>query len=183
MIDVSFGDKKYKLRNELSEINIGEWQNISNILTRENDYYFLNWLDIIEVLSCTELKENIDDSSLYEAIKNLNIVGDVSNNIVKEFSIDDKKFFTEVNEIGSLKMKGIQLAEIEQTIKSDKDNWLPKAMAILYKDVDGVMSVGDRAELFKNKMTADIAMPASFVINSRLITHIQAVQKAYSEKP
>ena len=56
-------------------------------------------------------------------------------------------------------------------------------MAILYKDVDGVMSVGDRAELFKNKMTADIAMPASFVINSRLITHIQAVQKAYSEKP
>ena len=117
MIDVSFGDKKYKLRNELSEINIGEWQNISNILTRENDYYFLNWLDIIEVLSCTELKENIDDSSLYEAIKNLNIVGDVSNNIVKEFSIDDKKFFTEVNEIGSLKMKGIQLAEIEQTIK------------------------------------------------------------------
>lgn len=182
MIDVNFGEKMYELRNELDEIYLGEWQKVTNILTRENDYYFLNWLDIIEILGSTELKENIDDVSLYSVIKHLNITGDVSNKIVPEFSIGDRKFYTNVNEIGALKMKGIELAEIEVTIKQKPNNWLPKVMAILYKEVGADSSVTDRTKLFEKKMTANIAMPAAYVVNNRLIMHIQTIQKTYSEK-
>lgn len=162
MIVLELLDKKYRIKNNLDELTISEFEKLNSILINNTeDLSFLEVLNLpLDVLAI------IDDSTVKQIIKNINFKPN-DYKIKKEITINnikykayDKKYVMTVEEV-------IQIIDI---IKTDND--LSKIMAIVYKENDFNLydekKLKEKAELFKLNMTADYLVPIISFINKNI---------------
>lgn len=181
MLKVEFNEVIYDVKNKPEEMSVGLFQKICNILTDKNEYYFENWLKVINELGLPkEAINKIDDDVLLKFIESLDFSS--GDNFIKEFeydgyiyrAYDDDKFI----------LGAMDLSEIEKVIKSNKDNHAQYIMAILFKREDlGYKEHYDKghidykARIFYKNMTADVAIPYIWVVNIKLMKHLEMLKK------
>ena len=181
MIKVEFNDLVYDVKNKPEEMSVGLFQKICNILTDENDYYFENWLKVINELGLPkEAVNKIDDEVLIKFIESLDFKGD--ENFIKEFEFDG--YVYSAYEGDDFVLGALDLSEIEKVIKNNKNNYTQYIMAILFKRTDLSFKehydkghIDFKAKLFYKHMTADVAIPYVWLVNIKLMKHIEMLKK------
>lgn len=172
-VELEDGENKiFNIKNELSEITLGEFQEISNISDGDSTYQFEKLLNVILILS--EDKRVVDyiyEDNFYEILEELKFNG-IPMDMDEEYIINKKIFKVKLNKDGSdIFLYISQLSEIEKILINNPKNHLGKIMGILFKS-EG-MNSNHKEKFLKDHMTMDIAMPFISRLNIKVLENIK----------
>lgn len=173
-------NKIFNIKNELKEITLGEFQEISNISDSDSGYQFEKLLNVILILS--EDKRVVDyiyEDNFYEILEELKFNG-IPMDMNSEYIINGKLFKIKLNKDGSdIFLYISQLSEIEKILINNPKNHLGKIMSILFKS-EG-MSNNHKEKFLKDHMTMDIAMPFISRLNIKVLENIKNLMEHRKE--
>lgn len=164
MIAITIDGVEKQLRNELNEITLPEFEQICEITQREIDYIDRH-SEIFKIIGLTyDDLEVIDASDFIQLCKDYNKTFADSTLFVKDIEIDGKTYTSYTKDKFILSVR--DLGKIEKYIKAKPLGFLGEMLAIIYKDnsVPNSLWYTDdyiklKAELFRNNLKADIAIP------------------------
>ena len=177
MITLNINGTDRLIKNQLSEMSIKEFEEICSILTIEQDYIERH-IKIFNILGISDSDINdIEPKEFIRIAKEFNITSWTGNEFVKEITIGDRIFQSYSGTKYVLSIR--DLSKIEQYIKKDRQNYIVEMLAIIYKEV-GVPKdkwydkdhLEDKISLFKDNLTADIAVPYIELIMNDVIKNI-----------
>lgn len=163
MLEVKINDDIFFLKQEPSDFTIGEYEDVVSILKNEEYDQFDRYYNLFSSLGIpTELLDEFDVFNFKDLITEYNSKF-VDSEMVNEITIDGRTFKSYDTEfklsvkqmktaIEFIKVNDIRcMAEIlsiifHETNKTREENWLKS-------------NIIERTDLFRNKMTADIANP------------------------
>ena len=137
------------------------------------------YLETFQLLGLTEddLSEN-DAVFWLDIIKEFNLVKLDNTDFIKEIVINGYTYQCYEKDKFSLSVR--DLAKIENYIVKNKTEFLGEMLAIVYKRVDLTKAehyvdahIKHKAELFRENLTADIAIPFLMLIQNRIINSLE----------
>lgn len=174
----------YELRNEGSEITLGELSKISNIMENKDKDNIEKWLEALTILGSKELVEVLSASNFAKAVESVQLKG-VDNAIVDELVIGGRVYRLDLVD-GKIDLHSKDLAKIESIVKKG-GSWGAKAFAVVYKDIDLTKNehwndehIKHKTKIFSNEVTADIASPVIFELGKLIVEYSQMMVDAQS---
>lgn len=168
MINLRKSGIDYPVKSELSEINMTEFDKLSKIYDNNKLGNVNKRLEIIRVLGCPdEVVNEIGAKALLEVTQHT-LFKIESMELPSSIEIEGNNYTA--YEGKEFDLTGGQLAKIEDIYREDKDIAAP-IMAVIFKGKD---DYSDRVELFKEKLTADIALPYINWINLNIVDTVTA---------
>lgn len=174
---------KNKLRNEASEILVGEWERLSVILTNPNMDTIEKYQNIFEILGMKKEEiEDMDTSEFFELIKEFRDTDMANmNELVDSVEYEGYTYTAKKD----LKIKDTKL--IEKFIKSGEP-FTATCMAVIFRrnDLSDVEHYENKhltykANIFRKHMTVSIAMPYIAKLSKELSESLEAQKNAVTE--
>lgn len=183
--------RKYKvngietsMQTKINEITVEQFEKITKLQADDFGYLF----DKLEILGMDpKVLDIIDSKTLLRFVveqeqdfkfdpEKIRVKREIEIDGFKYTSFEGKKF--EIN--------GREFAKIDKKMKSGS-NWMPYALAIIYKRNDLTMTehqdethIKHKEQLFK-KITLDIALPIILTVNNSYVQFIETLQNVQSK--
>jgi len=181
MITIKHLDKKYVIKNKLSELTINEYENIQTLINLENTEYFEKYMEVLRYLGLPyEVVNDMDLDNL------LNFIKQLENTKIKGYkktiTIDGNKFvgIEKGKDTPTLTPRALKL--IEKAMKDNQQKNVAEIMAILFKfesdtEVEhySVAHLKWKTHLFRTQVTSDIALPYVVYISQKILSNIKAI--------
>ena len=184
MTTITIKGTDYQLRNKGSEVTLNELSKISLILENTTNDYIGKWLQVLEILGCKAMIEDMTAKQFTDAVKEVNIT-DVKQEIVEEIEVNNRAYACSVTD-GVLDVSARDLSKIEK-LASKGSAWGHKAFAVVYKDVNLTNNehyddahIDYKAKLFGEGVNADVAAPVIFQLSKAIVENVQALMDAQS---
>jgi hypothetical protein len=159
--------KGFKFKTNINEFTIREYENITEIIAKDDANYIEKWLNVFEILGADkEVISKLTDEDLFAYIDEMNIEVLPSPILKKKIKIGDREWFA--FEGDSFKLKLRDLSYIEKLLK-EPTNYFAKVLAIIFKDplLDNnydIDIINERAELFNELIVGDYMNYITYVI-------------------
>jgi hypothetical protein len=178
MLTIKFQDNSYQIKNQVEEFTIREFEEICFILNEKKQTKINAWSQIFNLLGVpNEVIDEFDSFAFIQLIKEFNLDDFENKEFVKEIEIDGYTYQSFENDF---KLTVKEMGLIEQKIEKDSNKFLGELMAIIFKRVDlskiehfDNAHIKYKAELFRNSVTADKAIPFIGFLSKRLINNIE----------
>lgn len=160
MITVTIDEQEFKIKHSPKEFTIGEYEKMIEIINNKDFDSFDKYFNLFVYLGIPEkLLNQFDINNFSKLIKEYN-VNIESLEFTPSFKVDGIKFSSD-KETFSLNVK--QMRKCIEYINKDK-NGIAEILAILVKEEGKEDHLSDnsiryKANLFRDKVTADIALP------------------------
>lgn len=182
MINVTLNAEIYPIKNKLSEYTIGEFEKICKILNNTDNSNIDNWAKVFVILGLpSTVVDECDIESFLALIKNISLTDDISNEIVKEITVEDKIYIAYDDKF---KLTVKETGLIESYIKKNNEVYLADMLAVIYKNPEIDKSLhydkshlNYKAELFRKHLTSDIAIPFINILAKKIINDISLIQE------
>ena len=182
MLNINYNGKTYSIRNNVEELLLKEFEEITKIFNDKGKLHFEKWSEIFIYLGLPEeIANELDSFAFIEIIKEFNIDNITSKEIIKEIIIDGDNYIA-YNGVFKLTVKEMSL--IEGYIKSNENRYLGEIMAIIYKrpGVDKNINydkahIHFKAELFRKNVTTDKAVPFISFLSKKLIKDFELINE------
>lgn len=178
MITVSINGQSKQIKGHLEEITIDEFERLCRVILEEREDIIDKHLDIFSVLGMSEDDLNmITPDEFVETLKQFRSLDKDVKDFQKEITIDGKVYSAYTGDKFILSVR--DLARIEKFIKIGKHKFVGELLAVIYKD--NTLSkeanynpdyIAEKAKLFREKMTADVAYPYLNLITKDLTNTI-----------
>jgi hypothetical protein len=179
MIDINYDGKIYHVKSKNSEININELEKIYNIYTTTSEF-FESSICMFDILGLPRhISEELDANEIVDIRKNLEL-DIIPGDYTTELLINGVKYVCRLNEQGIPRITGKVFKYIENACK--KDFYIADILSILFKveDIDDVIhydTISERADLFRESVTADVAIPFIVLISEKYIKNIEGLNE------
>lgn len=178
MIDITLNGITKQLKNELIDISIADFERVCVILNK-SDSVFERYINIFQCLGLTvEDIDGISEDDFLFLVDGFIRTRWEATEFVKELTIDGKIYTAFTGDKFVLSIR--DLAKIEKYVKFNQEKYLGELLAIIYKDLTlpkeqwyDEKYISEKAELFRNNITANIVLPYTNLILSNLITKLQ----------
>jgi len=155
---IRINEKDFNVYNELSELNLDRFQQLSSVAQKEMDPIDKS-LSMIECLIDGEIsKDQLEDIDI-EVIDDIlsAVKADIETEVPKESFTHDGVVYKLVGNTDRFIFKARQIKSISQAMKQDNIFYISKMAATLYSD--GNTSENKREIIFNEYMTADYVLP------------------------
>jgi len=183
MTTITIKGTDYQLRNKGGEVTLNELAKISLILENTTNDYIGKWLQVLEILGCKAMLEDMTAKQFTDAVKEVNI--EIKQEIVEEIEVNNRVYSCSVTD-GVLDVSARDLSKIEK-LASKGGAWCHKAFAVVYKDLDLTNNehyddahIDYKAKLFGEGVNADVAAPVIFQLSKAIVENVQALMDAQS---
>ena len=182
MLNVKIEGKTYEIKNSVEEFSIGEFETISSILNEEKKTKINKWFEIFVYLGIPEdVVDNFDSFAFIQLINEFNINEFTPNDFTKEIIING---YTYVSYDEEFKLTVKEMGMIESVVTNkNNDKYLADILAVIFKRTDLTKSehfdkahIKFKADLFRKKITADVAMPFLGFLSKRLINNAEDIK-------
>ena len=166
----------YEIRNQLDELTIGEFEELSLIMNNHELNTIDKWSRVFNFLGIPiDVIDSFDSFTFMDIIKEFNFFNVHLNKPVDEISLNGITYKASLKDDQPLiTVKEMKL--IEDAIKSNPHRYLANMLAIIYKrdDVDKTITYDNahikfKADMIRKEITADIAMPYIEFLSKKLI--------------
>lgn len=182
MINIEDGDKRYHIRNSLSEISMNEYICLANMELQETPF-IKKWMKTLKMLSSDDAVLNIDDECLFEKIIPEFTLFEEDSEFRGEVTIEGVDYEVELKEDGTPKLSIMALSELEDFVNNKGEDWPKWAIAYLFKRSDGKQStIEDRVDLFGKNLKADVVIPYLVFISGRVKQNLERLSEIYGKK-
>lgn len=187
MINITINGVERKLKSELNEISVAEFETVCSILATEEEEVFEKYIKLFTSLGLTE--EDFDSFSTEEFINLTRIFSKIeweSTEFKKEIVINGVAYtaYEGSNYILSVR----DLSKIESYVRKNNKKYLGEILAIVYKDRTQPRSewyseeqIALRAELFREHLTAEVVLPYINLILKDVILKLKNGTKGPTE--
>ena len=157
MIEIEKNGKTYKVKSELNEINLQEFERIGDIYNSD-DNNVTKYIKIVTELGLPyEISDQLGYKSLIKIVKELNLKG---GELKSEFKLGDREFkLDDLEELSAGK-----LSKIESIYVEEKDMKSARIISVLTNTED--------VEFLYNNLTVDIAGPILTKIDLDLLENL-----------
>jgi hypothetical protein len=170
MLEVNIDGTLFNIKQSPKDFTIGEYEDIVSIIKNDKFDEFDRYYELFLHLGIPQ--DLLDDFDIFNFKKLIWAYNDLEeeNTMINEIEIDGVKYKSYDKEF-SISLK--QMRTSISCIKNDSVRCLAEIMSIFFHEVnlsrdDNWNRLNDRAELFRNKMTADIANPYFLEIIKKL---------------
>lgn len=187
MITVLVQGSEFTLKNKISDFTIGEFENISSIFADENVDKIDRYSQLFILLGIPS--DTIDDLEISEFFNLVEKYSD-NNDLEIDYLAKEKQQEIEINGRiyraydETFKMNVKQMRLIENKIKNSSTKYIGDLMAIIFKDVHLSNNehyveahLKHKAKLFRENITADVALPYVGFFSKELLNNIQTYAK------
>ena len=185
MITYTHNGKDYKLRNDSSEVTLGELGGISDIMNDTEKGYLSRWIDVIDLLGAKGLSDVITQNGLTKFIENFNVTN-ISADIVSEIEVKGVTYTLNVVD-GEIELSGKEMSLIEDRIKLG-GKWQSFVFSLIFKEkgmsrVDSFSKahIEKKAKIFETEITALTAAPIIYQLNKKVVESIDKITKLNAE--
>lgn len=176
MIKIKFEDKDYFIKNNKTEITIGEFEDLCTIYNDNNKTILERWCDILVYLGAdSNIVDEFDAFDFKNIISNINLFEDETekSEIFKEVDIDGKLYIS-YDENFKLTVKENIL--IDEYISKNTEKYIGELMAVIYK-LEGTdktiwydkSHLKFKAELFRKNVTIDKIIPILNYLTRKIV--------------
>jgi hypothetical protein len=178
MLTIKFQDNSYQIKNQVEEFTIREFEEICFILNEKKQTKINAWSKIFIFLGIPEeIIDEFDSFAFIQLIKEFNLDDFENKEFVKNLEIDGYTYQSFENEF---KLTVREMGMIEERIEKNSNKFLGELMAIIFKRVDltkiehfDKAHIKYKADLFRDNVTADKAIPFIGFLSKRLINNIE----------
>lgn len=182
MLKINHKEKTYQVRNNVDELLLKEFEEVSSIFNNKDKDYFEKWSEIFVYLGLEQdFVDELDTFAFIDIIKEFNIVNLDKTDIIKEIEVEGD-LYVAYDEQFKLTVKEMTL--IEHYIKKNENRYLGEIMAIVYKrpGFDKTINfdkahIHHKAELFRKNLTADKAIPFISFLSKKLIYDYELIEQ------
>ena len=175
MVIVKYQGKEYPMKNELQEMNLKEYQRLSEILSKEGDPVG-NVFEAFELLGLPmEVIDNLDSDELFAIYGKLKHQ-EINAEPVRMFECDGYTY------TANKELKGWQMRYCEQAAHEHPRDYVAHVIAAIFlrddlTDIEhkAPAHIKHKATLFSKHMTADIAAPYLGFITKKLIANVEGL--------
>ena len=169
--------KEYQLKNSLHEFTIEEYEKVTEILSNEE---LVNIEKYIDILLCLGLPENVLDEMTDDEFFNIinSFTFSIKSGMAPSIEIEGYEYVAYTEDTFKLKVKDLSL--IEKAIVDTPNNYLSRAMAVIFKRADltrvehySEAHLKEKTKLFK-KVSAAIAFPYLIHLTEKLNSKLNA---------
>lgn len=161
----------FKIKNKIADMVLSDFEAISAITNRTDNFKLRKYIDIIIALSD---KPNIVDylyeDNFYDILKQLDF-GDSYTDYVESFELNGTTFS---RKSGEFDLSIEQLSDMETVVKNNPNNYMTKLMAIIFNETDSNLSLNQRAKKLKD-MPLNLALPFIVKSNYKIIVSIKTL--------
>lgn len=181
MLTVRIDDIDYNIKNHITEFTIGEFEYIINVISDDEIDRIDQFTQIFIHLGIPkDIVENLVIDTFFEIVSKFNFIyngfDETINEKTKEVTIKNR-IYRAYDETFSLSVK--QMKFIEKYIKHSSKTCISDIMAIIFKDIElsdtehyTDAHIRHKSNLFKDNITADIALPYLTYFNKELLSHL-----------
>lgn len=178
MINVNINGQSRELKGHLSELTVREFEKLCTITLEERTDILDKHLEIFAVLGMSEEDvDRITPDEFLEVVKQFVLLDQGIKDFQKEIVVDGKTYQAFTGEKFILSVR--DLSRIEKYIKLKSGLFIGEMLSVIYKDPSLTKeenykpeSLAARAELFRDKVMADVAYPYLNLITKDLTTTI-----------
>ena len=182
MLKINYNQKTYEVRNNVEELLLKEFEDVSAIFNYKEKDQFEKWSEIFVYIGLDqEIVDELDTFAFIDIIKEFNIVNLESTDIIKDFEIDGDLYVAYEDKF---KLTVKEMTLVEHYIKKNENRYLGEIMAIIYKrpGFDKTINfdkahIHHKAELFRKSLTADKAVPFISFLSKKLITDYELIEQ------
>ena len=166
MIQIKFEDQLFNLKNNISELTIGEFEKLCEILNKQENPT-KQMTEIMVMLGIPQsIIDEMDINDFNDILKELDY--DSSNTeLLPSFEFNGKTY---VNNPNGFKLSVRNNMLIEEAIDANPIKYMAEVMAILYL-IDGEENTRETIQMFRDEMPATFVIPIIFYI-SKLKTNV-----------
>lgn len=177
MMDIIYGEETFTIKDDVNDINIGEFERISQCINNNEDFYD-KWFGVLSILGLPEkVIDDLDANELIDLIKKINI-SEVNPEYIREIEIDGFRYVVDFKD-DEPRITGKLFKNIEKVCK--KDFYIADIMALLFKREDlgdienwDISHINHKASLFR-KEKASICLPYLKLITDKYIKNLDAL--------
>jgi hypothetical protein len=170
MLEVNIDGNLFSIKQSPKDFTIGEYEDIVSIIKNDEFDEFDRYYELFLHLGIPQ--DLLDDFDIFNFKKLISAYNDLKeeNTMINEIEIDGVKYKSYDKEF-SISLK--QMRTSIDCIKNDNVRCLAEIMAIFFHEVgvsrdDNWNRLDDRSDLFREKMTADVANPYFLEIIKKL---------------
>lgn len=176
MVKINYNGESYEMKNQLEELTIGEFEKISNLLNNEQNKIEA-YMDVFSILGVPQ--EIIDELDYDEFVSVINSFEFTAPKLEyrQSFELDGYTYVSYTGEEFKLKVKDMSLCE--KYVVQNPEAYIGEMMAILFKRNDLTKNehyenihIKHKAKLFREHVTADIALPFIAMFSEKLIKNV-----------
>ena len=175
MVTVKFQGKEYPMKNELQEMNLKEYQRLSEIFSKEGDPVG-NIFEAFELLGLPrEIIDELDSDELFAIYGKLKHQ-EISREPVRTFEYDGYTY------TAHQQLKAWQTRYCERATYEHPRDYVAHVMACIFLRDDltetehkAAAHIKHKAGIFSKHMTADVAAPYCGVIAQKLIKNVEGL--------
>lgn len=177
MLNVNIQETTYKIRNQIDELTIGEFETISGIMNNTDMNNIEKWTEVFAFLGIPkDVIESFDSFAMIEIIKEFTIFDNkLEMNYQTELTLNGEVYYASFNNgVPSITVKEIRL--IEDHIVKNPHKYLSYMLAVIYKrkDLDKNITydkshISFKMDLIRKNVKADVAMPYVKFIANKLV--------------
>jgi hypothetical protein len=175
--------KGFKLKTKLTELTVGEFEDISVILADENKDEIEKYMDVFERLGMPEdLLNNIQIDDFFLLVKEFHIPT-IENIFNKSIELNGREYIAYDGDEYKIKVK--DLAMIEKKVKKNNKNIFSYILAIIFKDIELTnehyidVHIEYKSKLFRDLISADYISYLLYV-NDKVIKKIKMINETAS---
>jgi len=183
MIVIKFDGKEYEIKNEAKELLVGEFEVLSAILNDEGKDEVASYIKVFTELGIPEeVIDSMDYDDFEKVITQLNLSDVLEKEYKQEIVIDGYTYVSYTGDDFKLKVKDMSLIEI--FVKNNPNKYIGELLAVLFKRTDlskvehyDKEHLKHKAKLFRENVTADIAIPFIVYFSDKLIKNVKEIAK------
>jgi hypothetical protein len=184
MLKVKFDKKTYKIKSELKELLIGEFEQIIAIMNN-NKNYIDRWSEVFLILGLPEIVlESMDSADFINLIKEIDINTNVDVKLLKEIEIEGVKYQLKHDEV---KVSVKEMRIIEDFIIKNENKYIGDIMAVLYRNEKSddtinydLAHIKHKAKLFRENVTVDKSLPFLKYLSTKIVKDFNTIKNEFS---